>query len=99
MTVDLVLTCKIQKIYDLEVFSSGDKKVSIEVMAIHRRKVETFEISFYNKYIPQIEKLNLFGIYKIGCILRSEIFVDQKTEERSYFTHLVGIYVIKIGNT
>lgn len=99
MTAEFVLTCKIQRISDLEVFSSGDKKVSIEVMTIHRRKVETFEISFYNKYISQTENINYSSIYKIGCILRSEVFVDHNTEEKSYFTHLVGIYLIKIGNT
>lgn len=99
MIPEIILTCKIQKVSDLEVLSSGVRKISVQAIAIHRRKVETFEIFFYNKYISQVENLNLFGIYKIGCILRSEIYIDPKTEDKFYFTHLIGIYTVKIGNT
>ena len=98
MNPDLTLTCKIISINDLEVFSTGVKKITVVVMALHRRKVENFEIIFYNKYINEAEKMNSFGIYKIQCLIHSEVFIDRKTEEKTYFTHLIGIKVDKIGN-
>lgn len=99
ITPELFLICKVQDISDLEVFSNGMKKRTINVLALHRRKSEVFEISFYNKYISQIENLNKSAIYKIACFLRSEVYQDNETEKKTYFTHLVGVYVIRIGNT
>ncbi|PXW06477.1 hypothetical protein C8D70_1259 [Chryseobacterium sp. CBTAP 102] len=99
MEIDFFLTCKILNFHDLEVWSTGDRKLTIEVLALHRRKAEVFEISFYNKYISQTEKLDKFGIYKIGCIIRSEVFTEPKTEIKTYFTHIVGIYTERKGYT
>ncbi len=96
---ELTFICKIIDIFDLEVFSSGVKKRSINVMVLHRRKVEIFEISFYNKYVGEIDKLNKSGIFKIECIIRSEVFEDKKDEKKTYFTHIIGLTTIKIGNT
>ncbi len=99
MEIDFFLTCKILKFHDLEVWSSGDKKLRIEVLALNRRKTEVFEITFYNKYISQTEKLDKFGIFKIGCLIRSEVFTDPKTEIKTFFTHIVGIYTVRKGYT
>lgn len=99
LEVDLSLTCKISEIGDLEIFSNGTKKISVIVMALHRRKAEKFEIKFYNKYIKETEKLSVFHIFKIDCLIHGEVFEDKKTEEKAYFTHLIGIKVKLVGTT
>lgn len=100
MKPDIIFRCKIKKINDIEVFSSGTRKLSVEALILNINKVSVFEITFYNKYIDQEAfNLNCYAIYDIQCIFRSEVFHDKNSEKNSFFTHIIGIKVSVISYT
>lgn len=89
------LSCQIIKILDLEVLSNNIRKQKIIVDVLEWNRSQHFEILLYNSYTSLSEKLRIGEIYTLKCMLKSEVYQDPKTKEKTYFTHIVGLKIIE----
>ena len=89
------LKCKVIKIQDLEVLSDNTRKQIVNAEVFNWNRAQRFEIIFYNSYTALVDKLKIGDSYKLRCMLKSEAYQDPKTKEKTYFTHIVGLEIIK----
>lgn len=89
----MILSCCITEIKEFEVLSNNVCKQIIIAEVLEWNRAQKFEIIFYNSYIELVEKFRIGEKYKLECMLKSEVYQDPKTKEKTYFTHIVGLEI------
>ena len=73
----------------------GDLPQSVIVEFVGDKEKQHFEVLFYD-FAPYQHKIRKWDTWELSIKWKSEIFVEPKTEAKSYFTYLVCTKAVPI---
>lgn len=78
------------KIIESAIPKNGETTPSIVIQFVDDKEKQNFEV-FCHGFDPYYTKIRKWDIWELSIKWKSEIFIDPKTDVKSYFTHLICI--------
>lgn len=76
------------KIIESATPKNGKEASSIIIQFVDDKEGQNFEVFCFD-FDPYYTKIRKWDIWELSIKWKSEIFIDPKTEVKSYFTHLI----------